>query len=111
MTVAFAQAIVPSPKLSYLTGKRKKGCLCDPGDAAESQPTKTTDSKGRRFKEMLAGAESEEEQALALQIALGERIRQLRNEQKDVKDIPKLEQALELLRERKMEEAIQCVSS
>ncbi len=110
LTVAFAQAIVPSPEIVPQPVNERKDVSVS-GSAAESQPTKTTDSKGRRFKEMLAGAESEEEQALALQIALGERIRQLRNEQKDVEDIPKLEQALELLRERKIEEAIRCVSS
>lgn len=62
------------------------------------------------LKKMLASAQSEEEQSLALQIAVGERIRQLRNEKGDAKAIQRLEQALNLLREGRMEEAIRCVS-
>ena len=65
----------------------------------------------RLLKKMLAGAESEEEQSLALQIAIGERIRQLRNEKGDPKAVQQLERSLDLLREGRMEEAIRCVSN
>jgi hypothetical protein len=60
---------------------------------------------------MLASAESKEEQSLALQIAVGERLRQLRSENGDPKAIQQLEQSLDLLREGRMEEAIRCVSA
>jgi DNA replication protein DnaC len=65
----------------------------------------------RLLKKMLANAESKEEQCLALQIAVGERIRQLRNEKGDPVIIQKLEQSLSLLREGRMEEALKWVSS
>jgi len=80
-------------------------------DPPEPQLANIPDSTAKRFKDMLAEAENEKEQALALQIALGERIRQIRTEQGDVKEIRKLEQALELLRENRIEEAIRCVST
>lgn len=64
-----------------------------------------------RFKEMLATAESKEEQALALQIALGTRIRQLRGEGGDPDTLNRLEQALDLLREGKMEQAVEWIST
>jgi hypothetical protein len=63
------------------------------------------------LKKMLAGAQSKEEQSLALQIAVGERIRQLRNEKRDPNAIKRLEQALDLLREGNMEEAARCLST
>jgi chromosomal replication initiator protein DnaA len=63
-----------------------------------------------RFKKMLAAAESEEEQMLALQIALGERIRQLRHSGHDAVTLSRLENALSLLRDGNMEEAVRCLS-
>ena len=66
--------------------------------------------KASMFKDMLDAAESEEEQSLALQIALGERLRQLREEGGDPEARKKLEQALELLRDGNAEEAIRCMS-
>jgi chromosomal replication initiator protein DnaA len=60
-----------------------------------------------RFKKMLAGAQTEAEQVLAIEIAIGERLRQLRNERGDPDTIYKLEKALELLRENRLQEAIQ----
>jgi chromosomal replication initiator protein DnaA len=62
-----------------------------------------------RFKKMLATAETEAEQVLALQIALGERIRQLRNSDCDGASIAKLENALTMLRDGNMEEAVKCL--
>lgn len=61
-----------------------------------------------RFKEMLEGAETEEEQALALQIAIGERIRQLRQENADPKAIERFETALEVLRNGNIQAAMSC---
>ncbi len=70
-------------------------------ETPEAQQTMTD-----RFKEMLSAAESEEEQALALQIALGERIRQLKQSGADGDSLQRFEKALEVLREGKLEEAI-----
>jgi chromosomal replication initiator protein DnaA len=71
------------------------------GEKPDSQPNVTD-----RFKEMLTAAESEEEQALALQIAVGERIRQLKKSGSDGESLQRFEKALEALREGKLEEAI-----
>jgi len=64
-----------------------------------------------RFKEMLAEAENEEERSLALQIALGERLRQLNKANGDPKVIEKFERALDLLREGRTEEAIKHIGT
>ena len=65
-----------------------------------------------QFKEMLQNAETAEEQALALQIALSARLRQL-NEQSDGggPTAKKLEIALELLRQGDTEQAVRCIDS
>ncbi len=78
--------------------------------SAVPQPPVKPQSKANRFKEMLATANSEEEQILALQIALGERIRELRSEGGNEESIRRLERALDLLRDGDMEEAIRCIS-
>jgi chromosomal replication initiator protein DnaA len=64
-----------------------------------------------RFKKMLAAAETEEEQILALQIALGERIRQLRNSGREETTLAMLENALSLLRDGHMDAAVKCLSA
>ena len=108
LTIDLAQAVVPE----VMSVSTKAPATISPQGAATGTITTTTvDSRISRFKEMLAGAENEEEQSLALQIALGERVRQLRNEKGDPKAIQQLEQALDLLREGKIEEAIRCVST
>lgn len=80
------------------------------------QPMSTDESEqGRptahRFKEMLAAAETEEEQALALQIAVGERIRHLRTRKDDRGTLARLEHALEMLREGNIQEAIRWLTA
>jgi hypothetical protein len=62
-----------------------------------------------RFKSMVAEAESEEEQVLALQIALAERIRQLREEGGDPGTLLRMERAIDLLRQGNLEEAVRCI--
>lgn len=74
--------------------------------SASPDETDTSRPTAERFKEMLAAAETEEEQALALQIAVGERIRQIRRNKNDPATLGRLEQALELLREGNTQEAI-----
>lgn len=80
-------------------------------DPVEVPPHQKTSPRANRFKEMLAEAESEEEQTLALQIALGERIRELRTEQGNQEDIGRLEHALEMLRQGRTKEAVRYIST
>jgi chromosomal replication initiation ATPase DnaA len=109
LTIDLAQSVVPGPgplpchdELASQVGGRAK---------IKQEPAKRAHSRVSRFKEMLAGAESEAEQALALQIALGERIRELRDNNGDKESIQQLETALGLLREGRLEEAIRCIST
>lgn len=62
-------------------------------------------SRATVFKEMLETAENEEEQALALQIALSDRLREIKAGGGHPKTVDRLERALELLREGKIKEA------
>jgi len=130
LTVVVAQAVVPLPEGVHESTKAPEPASRD-HDAADPQISTQFDVQMRRFEDMLAGvegkdreasatlllkkmlasAESKEEQSLALQIAVGERLRQLRNENGDPKAIQQLEQSLDLLREGRMEEAIRCVSA
>jgi hypothetical protein len=80
-------------------------------NSPEPQSPDKQQSRTNRFKEMLATADSEEEQILALQIALSERIRQLRSQGSNHKSIQQLERASELLRDGSIEEAIKCIST
>ena len=110
VTLEMAHAVVPLPEAAGRSVKASES-LTHHEETPDERASSRADSRVNRFKEMLAGAESEEEQALALQIAFGERIRQLRNEQGDPEDIRRLERAVEQLREGKMEEAIRCIST
>jgi chromosomal replication initiator protein DnaA len=78
----------------------------DLGPVIEPAPPEPQQDVKDRFKEMLTAAESEQEQALALQIAVGERIRQLKKSGSDGESLQRFETALEALREGKLEEAI-----
>ena len=60
---------------------------------------------------MLAEAESDAEQALALQIALGERLRELREHSGPEGEIERLEKGLRLLRGGQFVEAMQSVEA
>ena len=66
-------------------------------------------SAARRFKEMVASSDTAEEQSLALQIAIGERIRQLHKDAADGESVSRLELALQMLRDGDMEGAIKCL--
>ncbi len=76
--------------------------------AAQASPPAgpSAESRAARFKQMLEGAETEDEQVLALQIALSERLRQLKAEGGDAALLGRLERALAFLREGKAEEAM-----
>lgn len=79
-----------------------------PAEAAASQAP-SPEVVTARFKEMLASAETPQEQGLALQIALGERLRQLRQERAGFQRIQRFEQALTLLRDGQLQAALSCV--
>lgn len=111
LTLDMAQVVAPSPGSLQQRPAKPHDQELAPKPETRKPPPADKAARARRFKEMLAGAESREEQALALQIALGERIRELRNEQGDPSAIRQLEQALDLLRGGKMEEAIRCIST
>ncbi|MBI5248177.1 MAG: ATP-binding protein [Desulfomonile tiedjei] len=129
LTIDIVQAVVPLPDGVPESTKAPESASPDHDTTGPQTPTNLdvrasqfedmlagVESKDRDasamklLKKMLAGAESKEEQSLALQIAVGERIRQLRNAKGDTKAIQQLEQALDLLREGRMEEAIRCIS-
>ena len=63
------------------------------------------------FREILSSAENEEEQTLALQIAIGQRLRELKEQENTEASVAKMEKALSLLRDGKMEEAIKSIAS
>jgi len=110
LDIDMARAVVPVPEGSPHSEKALVTPAVNNGSTEPQSPVKPQ-SRANRFKEMLATADSEEEQALALQIALGERIRELRNEEGDPEAIRQFERALELLRDGNMEEAIKCIST
>jgi chromosomal replication initiator protein DnaA len=110
ITLAFARSVTGRTE-SPSAGQPAPEIGVIPEPPPEPDPGEYDSAMAGRFKEMLAVAESEEEQALALQIALGERIRQLRREEADSQAIKRLEYALELVREGKTEDAIHWISS
>jgi hypothetical protein len=107
LTVDIARAVVPLPE------DLRHPSSVPPADPVPGLPaggaTAPPEVRLSLFKEMLEGAENPEEQALALQIALGERIRQLRIKNGDPQLVERLERALELLRDGHAEEAIKCL--
>jgi chromosomal replication initiator protein DnaA len=64
----------------------------------------------QRFRDMLNSAEDEDEQSLALQIALGERIRQLREAHAHPSRVERFVQALELVRGGDVQGALNCLA-
>lgn len=96
--------VIPTPQVPLVSVEPEP-------ETVQPAPPPQMQSVAERFKEMLAGAESKEEQILALQIALSERVRQLRKEGGDPGTIEKLDHALDLAREGKIEEVIQKIST
>jgi hypothetical protein len=92
-----------APPLAPSAGPR------DAPASAQAEDKPTSAASADRFKKMLSAAETEEEQVLALQIALGERIRQLRNSGSNPEALAALENALALLRDGHMDEAVACL--
>lgn len=69
------------------------------------------EDKASRFKQMLAEATNEEEQGLALQIALSEKVRELQSVDGSSDELARLEAALHHIREGRIAEAITFFSS
>ena len=99
-----ARAVVPLPEDLHRTSSVPPG----PRQAADEGAGEPADDSAT-FKRMLQSAETEEEQILALQIAVGARLRELREAGEDPAAQSRLEIALRLLREGKKEEAIACI--
>jgi hypothetical protein len=78
-------------------------------DGTKSEFTEEQRKKAEVFKEMLASAQNEEEQCLALQIALSERIKELRT-LGETEEISRLKVALVHLRDGKIREALNCTT-
>jgi hypothetical protein len=104
-----ARAVVPLP--ADLRPVLPPIVLPEPGPALpDGVPGEVADAQvSRRFKAMLSAADSEEEQALALQIAIGERLRQLEETGVEPDLQARLRRALGLLREGRLEEAMRCL--
>jgi hypothetical protein len=79
------------------------------GDGTQGEITEEQRKKAEVFKEMLASAQNEEEQCLALQIALSERIKELRS-LGETEEISRLKVALVHLRDGKIREALDCTT-
>lgn len=130
LTIEMAQAVVSRPEaVSEAAKAPDTGSL--PQESHGPQTSTNTDAGVNRFeaalagvegkerdvsvmrllKKMLAEAESKDEQCLAVEIAVRERVRQLRIGNGDSKVIERLEQALDLLREGRMEEAIRWINT
>lgn len=107
-TVEMARAVVPLP--ADLDHRAAAATVQAP--LADTQDTGgvMSDEEVARFKKMVASAENEEEQALALQIALTQRLRFLKEHNGDAKKIHRFEQALEHLREGRTEQAMRCIA-
>ena len=110
ITIDLARAVAPMeqdlkaaiPNLDpELVNVFSSNVIGDDSDGASEEQQQ----KARMFKEMLASAQNEEEQCLALQIALSERIKELRANG-DTEEIGKLKVALSHLRSGKIREAL-----
>ena len=106
ITKDMARAVLPLPSdLQHPTSLiPSAGSMFPENDDANKAP-----NRADFFREILAAAENEEEQALALQIAIGQRLRELREQEINDETVLKMEMALSLLRDGKLEEAITCI--
>ena len=99
LSLEIARAVVPRPEdLEHREHVRTPGPATDPVLLAQ------------RYRSMLEDAETEEEQALALQIALGDRLRQARVQGDEAME-ERLVRALELIRTGRGTEALHLLAS
>jgi hypothetical protein len=107
-----ARAVIPLPGDLHPSNRgasELQDASRDEDEDEDEDDTQPAGDDGERFKAMLQAAESAEEQALALQIALGESLRRAQSSGARGDVINKLERALELLRDGNIEEAMQCI--
>lgn len=102
ITLNLARSVVPLPE--DLEHRPPPG---EPADKAKVAQAPW--SRPEQLKQMLASAETEEEQSLALQIAIDAQLRELRDSQGRGSEIQRLGSALALLRDGRLGEALQIV--
>ncbi len=103
--VDLARAIVPMP--SDIRGQSAE----PPSREGESAGgARGNDALADRLKQMMMGAETPREQALALEIALGEGIRACKSGRGNPARLATLERALALLRRGHLDQALQCLN-
>ena len=104
--VDLARAVVPMP------GDIRTSSTVPPprGEKRDGQAARGNGAMAERFKRMMQGAETPEEQSLALEIALGEGIRSCKTEGGGVERLRRLERALSLLREGQLDRALHCLN-
>lgn len=103
--VDLARAIVPMPQDIRAQSEAPQAV-----DQRAGGRTRGNDATAERFKRMMQGAETPQEQALALEIALGEGIRACKSRKGDVAQLQRLQRALALLREGHLDRALQCLN-
>ncbi|MCP4680455.1 MAG: ATP-binding protein [Deltaproteobacteria bacterium] len=104
-----ARAVAPLPEDLHHSSTTPDSIIKETAAVEEEQSLPSPD-RISLFREMLNAAESEDEQCLALQIAVGEKLRELRENNGSEEGILKMEKALELLREGNIEEAMKCTT-
>jgi chromosomal replication initiator protein DnaA len=107
ITLDLAKALLLLPG----DAKKRTPPLASAADVPLAEDEESGRAVARRFREMLDSAENEEEQSLALQIALGERIRQLREANAHTKRVERFVKALELVRGGDVKGAIEWLST
>ena len=104
-TLEMARAVVPLPEDLQTAVTTPSRMALHPS----SENSLFVSDKASLFREMLDDAETEEEQALALQIAIAQRLRELKESPVDDDSVPRMESALALLREGRLPEAMQAL--
>jgi hypothetical protein len=94
------------------TTPRKEGEVLPPSRRMSGVFTNGDEATARkmRFKQMLTEAETDDEKRLALEIALGERLREFRVENVTDERRQRFERALNLLRSGNLAEALQFIA-
>jgi len=109
ITLDMARAVASRPDFHLAAGARLEEHADELLPGLSGSAENDNHKMAQRFKEMVAASDTEQEQSLALEIAIGERIRQLRKDSADAQSVSRLELALQMLREGDMEGAIQCL--
>ncbi|MBN2527664.1 MAG: ATP-binding protein [Deltaproteobacteria bacterium] len=112
ITIDLARAVAPTEADLHASLPDLEPALDNVFAGSDADDETSREDKKRKadvFKEMLASAQNEDEQCLALQIALSERIKELRA-QGETEEIGRLKVALDHLRAGKIREALSCTA-